>query len=634
MPEQPNAADDPMPAGGREWLEAAKRGDQAAMERLLADDARLLSYRGKGCSLGFIGHSALHWAAAKGHTQLLLWLLARGAEPGLVNNAGSTALHTAAQNGQQAAAEALLAAGAEPDARDTDGRTPRDVGLERGHSGICRALEASAGRSALRAALAALAGSQGGWRVGALREALRLGRVDTAGVTEKSELEEMVRDLMAREGVAAGVEARGSAGQADVPAGQAAVNAGTENAGAVNSPPAGEVGASCAGLPGESAAAVAPNSCLPFAAPAAHGEVGGDAGQGTGARAVPLGAAVAAEAAAVGGQSEGDGEGGGEEGATSEAAHLHAAAERAKLAGNACFTAGDFTAAVKHFTRGLRIDPTHCVLLSNRSAAHASAGDAEAALADADRCVQLASHWGKAYSRQAAAYAMLGRFREANRAYRRGLEVEPGNPGLLRGLEELRGLLRGVDGAARATGQPQPNNWATATGQPRPNNKTPQAPAGASEARPLGTSTLAAAGRGGDAGARWTEAAKAADVETLSALLGEFGGELVRHKTRGIGHTALHWAAARGEIRLMEWLFSVGADGDARNTSDATPLHAAAANGQAYAVGLLLARKVDAAARNEDGQTAAQVAAERGRPDLARQIEQGIAAAAGGVGSE
>jgi hypothetical protein len=59
-------ADDNDPAllpEGKTWLEAAKRGDVHAMKPLLAAQPRLLGYRGKGCPLGFIGHSALHWAA-------------------------------------------------------------------------------------------------------------------------------------------------------------------------------------------------------------------------------------------------------------------------------------------------------------------------------------------------------------------------------------------------------------------------------------------------------------------------------------------------------------------------------------------------------------------------------------------
>ena len=54
---------DPPPPGGKAWLDAAKRGDRMAMEPLLREDARVLTYDGKGCSLGFIGHTALHWAS-------------------------------------------------------------------------------------------------------------------------------------------------------------------------------------------------------------------------------------------------------------------------------------------------------------------------------------------------------------------------------------------------------------------------------------------------------------------------------------------------------------------------------------------------------------------------------------------
>ena len=67
----------------------------------------------------------------------------------------------------------------------------------------------------------------------------------------------------------------------------------------------------------------------------------------------------------------------------------------------------------------------------------------------------------------------------------------------------------------------------------------------------------------------------------MESLLEQEGAPIVKYKARGIGHTALHWAAARGDQQIMEWLLSLGADIDARNTSEATPLHTAAGNGQA-----------------------------------------------------
>ena len=90
---------------GKAWLEAAKRGDVHAMQPLLAAEPRLLGYCGKGCSLGFIGHSALHWAAAKGLVPLAKWLVECNADVHLRNNAESTPLHAAAQNNQVGVAE-------------------------------------------------------------------------------------------------------------------------------------------------------------------------------------------------------------------------------------------------------------------------------------------------------------------------------------------------------------------------------------------------------------------------------------------------------------------------------------------------------------------------------------------------
>ena len=66
----------------------------------------------------------------------------------------------------------------------------------------------------------------------------------------------------------------------------------------------------------------------------------------------------------------------------------------------------------------------------------------------------------------------------------------------------------------------------------------------------------------------------------MEAVLAHEGAEIVHHKARGIGHTAMHWCGSRGEVQIMVWLLSLGADVNARNTSEATPLHAAAGNGQ------------------------------------------------------
>jgi hypothetical protein len=63
-------------------------------------NAALLQYQGQGTNFSFTGHTAAHWAAAKGHVEVIRWLLAAGAAADAVNHAGSTPLHSAAGNGQ------------------------------------------------------------------------------------------------------------------------------------------------------------------------------------------------------------------------------------------------------------------------------------------------------------------------------------------------------------------------------------------------------------------------------------------------------------------------------------------------------------------------------------------------------
>jgi hypothetical protein len=84
--------------------QAAKVGDEEEVGRLLAENGGLLTWRGPG-----IGHTALHWAAAKGHTALVELLLAAGAGPDVTNAEASTPLHSAAANGELACVKVCTA---------------------------------------------------------------------------------------------------------------------------------------------------------------------------------------------------------------------------------------------------------------------------------------------------------------------------------------------------------------------------------------------------------------------------------------------------------------------------------------------------------------------------------------------
>ena len=116
----------------------------------------------------------------------------------------------------------------------------------------------------------------------------------------------------------------------------------------------------------------------------------------------------------------------------------------AKAEGNAAQAKGDFDAAIAAYTRAIAADPTDHVFFSNRSASHLSKGDADAALRDAQRCVELNAAWSKGYGRLGAALFKLNRLEDAQKAFKDGLAVER-SAALAEGLQEVEGAL-----AARA----------------------------------------------------------------------------------------------------------------------------------------------------------------------------------------
>ncbi|EOA37530.1 hypothetical protein CARUB_v10011737mg [Capsella rubella] len=101
-------------------------------------------------------------------------------------------------------------------------------------------------------------------------------------------------------------------------------------------------------------------------------------------------------------------------------------AEEAKAKGNAAFSSGDFTSAIRHFTEAIDLAPTNHVLYSNRSAAHASLHQYSDALSDAKE----KPYWPKGYSRLGAAHVGLNQFELAVTAYKKGLDIDPTNEAL------------------------------------------------------------------------------------------------------------------------------------------------------------------------------------------------------------
>lgn len=115
----------------REWLVAAERGDLATMERQLAAEPRLVDALGAGPYWDGDAR-ALHFAASRGHREVIRWLLARGASAAPVQGDGDWApLHFAAAPAKADVVDVLLEHGARMDvfaaAALGDARTVREL---------------------------------------------------------------------------------------------------------------------------------------------------------------------------------------------------------------------------------------------------------------------------------------------------------------------------------------------------------------------------------------------------------------------------------------------------------------------------------------------------------------------------
>lgn len=153
--------------GGRELLDAARRGDGAVVQALLdagadanvrqADGAAALHWAvhrdDAAMTRGLLragadvdaaneyGVTPLSLAAANASARMVELLLAAGADPNVARDGGETPLMRAAATGSAAAVEALLASGAEVDAADpAGGQTPLMLAASGRHPGVVAAL--------------------------------------------------------------------------------------------------------------------------------------------------------------------------------------------------------------------------------------------------------------------------------------------------------------------------------------------------------------------------------------------------------------------------------------------------------------------------------------------------------------
>jgi ankyrin repeat protein len=117
----------------RELLEASRENNLAEIRRLLSVGAEI---EAKGDD----GHTLLHWASRRGHSQVVIELLDHGAQIEAKGNDSSTPLHLACYNGHVTIVNELLSRGANTEAKDRYGDTPLHDASRIEHVAIVKAL--------------------------------------------------------------------------------------------------------------------------------------------------------------------------------------------------------------------------------------------------------------------------------------------------------------------------------------------------------------------------------------------------------------------------------------------------------------------------------------------------------------
>jgi hypothetical protein len=112
----------------------AQSGDHARIQEVLAASKIAVDHQ------DVHGNTALMWAGARGHPDVVQQLLRAGASVDLQSKSGATALLYSARKGRADCVRALIAAQANPNLRDATGNSPVSTASKNGHAEIVRDL--------------------------------------------------------------------------------------------------------------------------------------------------------------------------------------------------------------------------------------------------------------------------------------------------------------------------------------------------------------------------------------------------------------------------------------------------------------------------------------------------------------
>lgn len=102
-------------------------------------------------------------------------------------------------------------------------------------------------------------------------------------------------------------------------------------------------------------------------------------------------------------------------------------AEYKRKQGNLAFKDGNYQQAAVHYTESISFDSMSAPVWANRCQCWLKLAEAEKALADANRCLELNKNYIKAHFRKGVALVELGRLKDACISFGKVLELEPGN---------------------------------------------------------------------------------------------------------------------------------------------------------------------------------------------------------------
>jgi len=108
---------------------------------LVGDLSRVKALVARGGEINHLGWTPLHYAASKGQTSVVEYLLSQGAMPNAPSPNGSSPIMMAARSGSPDTVQVLLDAGADPVAIDMNGDNSATVARDNGHSDLADSLQ-------------------------------------------------------------------------------------------------------------------------------------------------------------------------------------------------------------------------------------------------------------------------------------------------------------------------------------------------------------------------------------------------------------------------------------------------------------------------------------------------------------